>query len=101
MPGEGLGVLVHKRKGVRTRLLGGDAAGKRLLRDVFRSSSHGKPFAERAGFEQVGDADLVAARGALEHALGGFSLEGRPAKRAGDAHVLGVLELVGGCGVFP
>ena len=101
VPGEGLGVLVHKRKGVRARLLGGDAAGKCLLRDVFRSSSHGKPFAERAGFEQVGDADLVAARGALEHALGGFALEGRPAKRAGDAHVFGVLELVGGCGVFP
>ena len=101
MCGEGIGVLVHERKGVRACLLGGDAAGKCLLRDIFRPRAYGKALAERAGFKQVGNADLVAARGALEHALGGFALEGRPAKRAGDAHVLGVLELVGGCGVFP
>lgn len=94
-------MLMHERKGVRPRLLGGYAAGEGLFRDVFRPRAHGKAFAERPGFEQVRNPDLVAARGALEHALGGFALEDRPAKRAGDAHVLGVLELVGGCGVFP
>ena len=101
MRGEGVGVLMYERKGVRACLLDGDAAGKGLLRNIFRSCAHGKAFAERAGFQQIGNADLVAARGALEHALGGFALESRPAKRAGDPHMFGVLELVGGCGVFP
>ena len=36
VPGEGFGVLAHERKGVRTRLLCGNTAGKGLFENVFR-----------------------------------------------------------------
>ena len=98
---EGIGVLMDEMQGVGACLLLGNRAWNSLVGNVFRANTHGQALAECTGLKQVGDADFIAARRALEHALCRRALKGRTAKRARDGHVLGFLVLRSGGAVFP
>ena len=101
VPGKGIRVLAHQLQRVGTRLLWGNLTRNTLLGNVFGAHTHGQTLAKRARFEQVRDADFVAAGRALKHALGGLALKGCTAEGAGNAHVRGLLELLRRPAIFP
>lgn len=101
VPGKGIRVLTHQLQRVGTRLLWGNLTRNTLLGNVFGTHAHGQALAKRAGFEQVGHTNLVAAGRTFEHALGGLALKGRAAEGAGNAHVCGLLELLRRPAIFP
>ena len=70
VPGKGIGILTHQLQRVGTCLLRRYLTGDALFGNVFGTHAHGQAFAKRTGFEQVGNADLIAAGRALKHALG-------------------------------
>ena len=75
MAREGIRMLVNELERSGARLLLADRTRNSLFRHVFRTKAHGQAFAKGARLEQLGDADLVSARRALEHALGRRALE--------------------------
>lgn len=99
--GKGVWISAHQLKRIGARLLRRYLAGNTLLGHIFRTNAHGQALAKRPRLEQVGDTDLIAAGRALKHALGRLALKGRSAEGTGDAHVRGLLELLGRAAVFP
>lgn len=70
VPGKSVRVLAHQLQRISTCLLWRYLTGDALLGNVFGAHAHGQALTKRAGLEQVGHANLVAAGRALKHALG-------------------------------
>ena len=101
MAGKGVWVLAHQLQRVSTCLLRRYLTGDALFGNVFGTNAHGQTLAKGAGFEKVGNADLISAGRALKHALSGLAFKGRAAEGTGNAHVRGFLELLRRAAVLP